>query len=156
MSKPFNVRIYGLLIHNHRLMILEEPFMGEIVKKFPGGGLEFGEGTRDCLKREFKEELNLDIRVGEHFYTQDFFLQSGLDPKEQILMIYYRVELTDISQLHVEEAAIKELIWIDLDMLSEDDLSLPTDKIVTRMLLNKIEIEKIGREDNPKFHDDDD
>ncbi|MBW7870694.1 MAG: NUDIX domain-containing protein [Flavobacteriia bacterium] len=156
MSKPFNVRIYGLLIHNHRLMILEEPFMGEIVKKFPGGGLEFGEGTRDCLKREFKEELNLDIRVGEHFYTQDFFLQSGLDPKEQILMIYYRVELTDISQLHVEEAAIKELIWIDLDMLSEDDLSLPTDKIVTRMLLSKIEIEKIGREDNPKFHDDDD
>lgn len=156
MSKPFNVRIYGLLIHNHRLMILEEPFMGEIVKKFPGGGLEFGEGTRDCLKREFKEELNLDIRVGEHFYTQDFFLQSGLDPKEQILMIYYRVELTDISQLHVEEAAIKELIWIDLDMLSENDLSLPTDKIVTRMLLSKIEIEKIGREDNPKFHDDDD
>lgn len=156
MSKPFNVRIYGLLIHNHRLMILEEPFMGEIVKKFPGGGLEFGEGTRDCLKREFKEELNLDIRVGEHFYTQDFFLQSGLDPNEQILMIYYRVELTDISQLHIEETAIKKLIWIDLDQLSEDDLSLPTDKKVTRMLLSKIEIEKIGREDNPKFHDDDD
>lgn len=156
MSKPFNVRIYGLLIHNHRLMILEEPFMGEIVKKFPGGGLEFGEGTRDCLKREFKEELNLDIRVGEHFYTQDFFLQSGLDPNEQILMIYYRVELTDISQLHIEETAIKKLIWIDLDQLSEDDLSLPTDKKVTRMLLNKIEIEKIGREDNPKFHDYDD
>lgn len=156
MSKPFNVRIYGLLIHNHRLMILEEPFMGEIVKKFPGGGLEFGEGTRDCLKREFKEELNLDIRVGEHFYTQDFFLQSGLDPNEQILMIYYRVVLTDISQLHIEETAIKKLIWIDLDQLSEDDLSLPTDKKVTRMLLNKIEIEKIGREDNPKFHDDDD
>jgi len=156
MSKPFNVRIYGLLIHNRRLMILEEPFMGEIVEKFPGGGLEFGEGTRDCLKREFKEELNLDIRVGEHFYTQDFFLQSGLDPKEQILMIYYRVELTDISQLHVEEAAIKKLIWVDLDQLSEDDLSLPTDKKVTRMLLNKIEIEKIGREDDSKFHDDDD
>lgn len=156
MSKPFNVRIYGLLIHNRRLMILEEPFMGEIVKKFPGGGLEFGEGTRDCLKREFKEELNLDIRVGEHFYTQDFFLQSGLDPKEQILMIYYRVELADISQLHVEEAAIKKLIWVDLDWLSEDDLSLLTDKRVTRMLLNKIEIEKIGREDDLKFHDDDD
>lgn len=156
MSKPFNVRIYGLLMHNHRLLVLEEPFMGEIVKKFPGGGLEFGEGTRDCLKREFKEELNLDIRVGEHFYTQDFFLQSGLDPNEQILMIYYRVELADISQLHVEEAAIKKLIWIDSDRLSEDDLSLPTDKKVTRMLLDKIETEKIRRKEESGFHDYDD
>lgn len=156
MSKPFNVRIYGLLIHNHRLMILEEPFMGEIVKKFPGGGLEFGEGTRDCLKREFKEELNLDIRVGEHFYTQDFFMQSGLNPKEQILMIYYRVELADISQLHVEEDVIKKLIWIDLNQLSEDDLSLPADKRVTGILLNKIEVEKIKKEDDLKFHDVDD
>jgi len=156
MSKQFNVRVYGLLIHNSRLLILEEPFMGEIVKKFPGGGLEFGEGTRDCLKREFREELNLDVRVGEHFYTQDFFLQSGLDPKEQILMIYYRVELTDISQLHIKETIIKELIWIDLNQLSEDDLSLPTDKKVVGMLLDKIEIEKIGREGNPRFHDEGD
>lgn len=134
MSKPFNVRIYGLAIHKRKLLILEEPFMGRMVKKFPGGGLEFGEGTRDCLKREFKEELNLDINVTGHFYTQDFFLQSGLDSNEQILMIYYRVELIDISQLILIDKEIKNLIWLELNSLTKEKLSLPTDRLVTEML----------------------
>lgn len=137
MSKPFNVRIYGLLIHKRKLLVLKEPFMGVIVRKFPGGGLEFGEGTRDCLVREFKEELNLDISVGEHIYTQDFFMQSGLNPKEQILMIYYRVELVDVSKLRVEDG-IKELIWIDLDHLKKEDLSLPADQLVTEMIIKEM------------------
>lgn len=137
MSKPFNVRIYALLVHDHKILILNEPFMGKLINKFPGGGLEFGEGTRDCLKREFMEELNLEIEVKEHFYTQDFFLQSGLDPKEQILMIYYRAQAKDIHQLKVKEKEITQLIWRDLDELTLDDLSLPTDKLVVDMFLKE-------------------
>lgn len=136
--KPFNVRIYGLLIHNRKILIMFEPFMGKNIYKFPGGGLEFGEGTRECLIREFKEELNLDLEVGEHFYTQDFFLQSALDPNEQILMIYYRVYVDDISQLEVEEKEIEKLLWIDLNELKPEDLTLPTDQMVVKMLLNQI------------------
>lgn len=30
----------------------------------PGGGLEFGESLTDALKREFREELNIHITVG--------------------------------------------------------------------------------------------
>lgn len=138
MSKPFNVRVYGLLIYSQKLLVLEEPFMGNIIKKFPGGGLEFGEGTRDCLKREFKEELDLDIQVGDHFYTQDFFMQSCLDPKEQILMIYYRVHLKDFSSLHIIDHEIKKLWWMDLATLSKNDLSLPADQKVTEMLIKNI------------------
>lgn len=142
MSKPFNVRIYGLVNHNRKLMVLKEPFMGQIVRKFPGGGLEFGEGTRDCLKREFKEELNLDIEVGEHFYTQDFFLQSGINPKEQILMIYYKVKLVDIAQLKIKDNTIHDLIWIDIDKLCREDVDLPTDKLVVKMYLEQIKKQK--------------
>lgn len=150
MSKPFNVRVYGLTLHNHKILVLKEPFMGKIIQKFPGGGLEFGEGTRDCLKREFKEELNLDIIVGKHLYTQDFFMQSGLDLKEQILMIYYRVSIKDISQLRQTDPEIREIIWIDLDTFSKNDLSLPTDRLVTEMLLKEVSFDQ-----NNHFHQND-
>ena len=59
----FNVRIYGLLIHSGHLLAVEEPFQGKKIVKLPGGGLEFGEGTIDALHREFKEELNVEVKV---------------------------------------------------------------------------------------------
>ena len=133
---PFNVRIYGLLVHENRLLIIREPFAGMIIDKFPGGGLEFGEGTIDCLKREFKEELNLEIEVLEHIYTQDFFLASRFDEKEQILMIYYKVTAKDIAQLEILDSDIQALIWKDLNEVTTNDLSLPTDKLVLEMVVN--------------------
>lgn len=137
MEKRFNVRIYGWLEVDGKLLIIKEPFMGENIRKFPGGGLEFGEGTHDCLKREFKEELNLDIEVKEHIYTQDFFLQSALKAHEQILMIYYRVEALDMNQFQQLDPQIQELIWIDLDELKPEDVSLPTDQWVVKWMSRK-------------------
>lgn len=135
MSKPFNVRVYGLLIYENKILIIKEPFAGEIIYKFPGGGLEYGEGLIDCLKREFMEELKLEIEIENHFYTQDFFLKSRFDESEQIIMIYYKIKVKDISQLEVIDADIQELLWKDLSGLSSDDLTLFTDKLVVEMLL---------------------
>lgn len=135
MSKPFNIRVYGVLIHQNKILIIKEPFAGDIIYKFPGGGLEYGEGLIDCLKREFLEELNLEIEVENHFYTQDFFLKSGFDESEQIIMVYYKIKEKNISNLEVMDKDIQELIWIDLNDLSVEDLTLPTDKLVVEMLL---------------------
>lgn len=133
--KPFNIRVYGLLIHENRILVIREPFAGQLIDKFPGGGLEYGEGLTDCLKREFLEELNLEIEVENHFYTQDFFLKSRFDDSEQIIMIYYRVKPKYISEFRVLDPEIQEIIWKELDLLSADDLTLPTDKLVVEMLL---------------------
>lgn len=135
--KAFNVRVYGLLVHENKILIIREPFAGTIIDKFPGGGLEYGEGLIDCLKREFMEELNLEIEVESHFYTQDFFLESRFDENEQIIMIYYKIIANDISKLIVIDQDIQELIWKDLIELSPDNLTLPTDKLVVDMLLKK-------------------
>lgn len=137
MSKPFNIRVYGLLIVDQKILILKEPFAGELIYKFPGGGLEYGEGLKDCLIREFKEELNLDISVGEHIYTQDFFLPSRFDPDEQILMIYYKVRTVELSKITIIDQDIAQLLWIKIDDLTSKDLSLPTDQIVVELLKKK-------------------
>ncbi len=132
--KPFNVRVYGLLVEQNKILIIREPFAGKVITKFPGGGLEYGEGLKDCLKREFLEELNLEIEVLEHFYTQDYFLASRFNENEQILMIYYKVRAIDISKLNVLDPDIQEVIWIDLDEISTKDVTLESDQLVVGML----------------------
>ena len=89
----FNVRVYGVLVNEQRqVLVSDELIRGKYYTKFPGGGLEYGEGTRDCLKREFLEEMNLAVEVGAHLYTTDFFQQSAFHPDHQILSIYYWVK----------------------------------------------------------------
>ena len=89
----FNLRVYGILINENReVLVSDELIRGMKITKFCGGGLEFGEGTLDCLRREFVEEMNLKIEVEKHLYTTDFYQQSAFNPEHQIISIYYLVK----------------------------------------------------------------
>ena len=88
----FNVRVYGILINEAGELLLSDEFDFNFPHtKFPGGGLELGEGTRECLAREFMEECNLKVEVLEHIYTTDFYQKSAFNDS-QIISIYYRVQ----------------------------------------------------------------
>lgn len=139
MSKPFNVRVYALLEHEGKVMIIHEPFQGQLIYKFPGGGLEFGEGTRECLLREFKEELNMEVTIGDHFYTQDFFQANAFDPKEQILLIYYTAKVTsdELSRMEVLDSDIEEILWIPITELDASKMALAADKVVVDLYKKK-------------------
>ncbi|MDP4764480.1 MAG: NUDIX domain-containing protein, partial [Salibacteraceae bacterium] len=94
MEKKFNVRVYGILINDQNQLLVSDELIKNIrFTKFPGGGLEWGEGTRDCLVREFMEELNQPVEVLEHFYTTDYFQQSAFRETDQLISIYYKVKL---------------------------------------------------------------
>jgi ADP-ribose pyrophosphatase YjhB (NUDIX family) len=76
------VRVYGLLIdEQEQVLVSDEYIRGNYYTKFPGGGLEFGEGLREGLTREFQEEMQLNIEVLDHLYTTDFFQRSALTPR---------------------------------------------------------------------------
>lgn len=138
MNKRFNVRVYGLWIDDGRLLVSNEPFQGKPVTKLPGGGLEWGEGTIDCLKREWKEELGLDIEVMEHFYTTDHFIRSWLDDS-QLLSIYYLVAAPPVAtiQNYVPE---EYTYWINIADITHDTFTLPVDKVVARMVKEKYKL----------------
>ena len=151
----FTIRVYGIFINDkNEILVSDEYIRGEYYTKFPGGGLELGEGTRDCLKREFKEEMNLKVEVGEHLYTTDYYQESAFKAGDQIISIYYFVkplepisfqlthfqfDFTD-NQLAIynEKKEIETFRFIALKDFSPDEVSLPIDKIVAGLLL-KIE-----------------
>lgn len=147
----FNVRVYGLLINEQRQVLVSDEFIrGNYYTKFPGGGLEFGEGTRDCLKREFMEEMGLNVEIGEHLYTTDFFQMSAFNPEHQILSIYYyakalepikaplRTKPFDFDEremkLYQETGETETFRFIDWEEFSEEAVSLPIDKVVAGMV----------------------
>jgi len=149
-----NLRVYGILIgENKQVLVSDEYIRGGLYTKFPGGGLEFGEGTRDCLKREFKEEMDLDIQVGDHIYTTDYFQISAFNPGHQIISIYYfahplepiKVPLRnkpfdfDEQQMTVykETGTTETFRFIEWNDFSEASVTLPIDKIVAKMLKDR-------------------
>ncbi len=137
MPFPFNVRVYGALIHRGLILLSTESYRCQTFTKLPGGGLEFGEGTRDCLKREFLEETGRFISVGNHIYTTDYFQQSAFNPKDQVISIYYQVAFADNL---AEESEIEPLeadqtfCWIRLDELQPHHLTFPIDQKILPLL----------------------
>ncbi|TDQ11129.1 NUDIX domain-containing protein [Pedobacter metabolipauper] len=144
----FNVRVYGLLINkDNQLLVSDEQSGGRSFIKFPGGGLELGEGLRDALKREFMEECNAEIEVDSHFYTTDFYEQSSFNDS-QILSIYYLVKEIEPLLLNFktvvfdfDEHTLQSFRWIDMKDLSTDDVTFKTDKTVVELLLKQYNLQ---------------
>jgi 8-oxo-dGTP diphosphatase len=135
--KRFNVRVYGICINERNEVLLsDESHQNVSFTKFPGGGLEFGEGTRDCLKREFLEEFNLEIEVGELFYLTDFFQVSAFSENDQVISIYYLInaDINELDYLIPNHVGAEKLYWVKLSELSEQSVTFPIDKIVSEKL----------------------
>ncbi|MHA6697829.1 NUDIX domain-containing protein [Chryseobacterium sp. A301] len=135
MTNQFNIRIYGLCLKDGHLLALHEMYAGEKLLKLPGGGLEFKEGSIECLEREFLEELNLKIDRIEHFYTQEEFVVSRFRKNEQLFTVYYTCELTNESDLLIKEPSIEKVEWISLR--EENPFLLPVDQKVFALLTQK-------------------
>ncbi len=150
----FNIRVYGILINElNQILVSDEIIKGNYFTKFPGGGLEFGEGTKDCLIREFKEEMNLEVQINDHFYTTDFFQVSAFNPQHQIISIYYLVSpITEINypirtnafdfderemMLYEGTGETETFRFINWEDFTEASVSLPIDKKVAGLLKEK-------------------
>ncbi|TDG35913.1 NUDIX domain-containing protein [Pedobacter changchengzhani] len=139
----FNVRVYGLLINEkHEILVSDEQEYGVKFSKFPGGGLEFGEGLIDGLKREFMEECNAEIEVISHFYTTDFYEKSSFN-ESQLISIYYLVKeiaplklnfKSKIFDFDGEGEILQAFRWVNIALLDIDEITFKTDKTVVKLL----------------------
>lgn len=147
----FNIRVYGILINeHHEVLVSDELIKGNYYTKFCGGGLEIGEGTINCLIREFKEEMNLEIEVISHLYTTDFFQKSLFNPNHQLISIYYLVKAMepinvpirttafefDETQLNIykKTGQIESFRFVKWNEFSAETMTLPIDKIAAKIV----------------------
>jgi 8-oxo-dGTP diphosphatase len=143
----FNVRVYGLLINeHHEILVSDEQEYGMQFTKFPGGGLEYGEGLSDGLKREFMEECNAEVDVLNHFYTTDFFVKSAFNDS-QIISVYYTVRNINTLDLNFKKKVfdfdgegdvLQAFRWVKLSELREDDFTFPIDQYVAGLLIKNL------------------
>lgn len=138
--KRFNVRVYGVHINErNEILVSDETYQNKSFTKFPGGGLEWGEGPIDCLLREFEEEFQLKIQVANLYYTTDFFQVSTFHENDQVIAIYFNIkaEISVIDKVIAANCSKEKLRWISIANLTADAVTFPTDKkVVAKIIAN--------------------
>ena len=142
--KHFNIRVYGIVINeNDEVLITDEYLLEQKMTKFPGGGMKFGEGPADCMKREGLEEFGQEIEIIRHFYTTEFYQKSFFHKDHQLISIYYLIKFKDrirfkISTVPFDFPELKNdnrsFRWIKIKDLSDEVISFPIDRHVATLL----------------------
>ena len=140
--EKFNVRVYGIFIRNNYVLIVKENIGNLEIVKFPGGGLEFGEGLKDGLKREIMEELEMEISIIKHFYTTDFFQRSRFYKTEQVISVYYLINIPlcppddRFPIINFQNSNHKlTFFWQDISDIESNIFTFPIEKRVSKLLL---------------------
>ncbi len=142
--KYFNIRVYGLVVNDAGEVLLSDEYvLDQKMTKFPGGGLQFGEGPEDCIKREATEEFGQEVKILEHFYTTGFFQRALFFEDHQLISIYYRIQLSQPLQLKISEKPFdfpqfvngsQSFRWAKIALLENEDLTFPVDRHVLKLL----------------------
>lgn len=145
--KHFNIRVYGILLNQKKeVMISDEFVLNTYMTKFPGGGLKFGEGPEDCLKRECIEEFGQEIEIREHFYTTGSFQKALFYPDHQLISIYYLIDFLEEPKFKISTKAFdfsnevegsQSFRWVGINGFDLDELNFPLDKFVFKLLKDK-------------------
>jgi len=144
VPSEFSIRVYGLFVDSGKVLLAEEYHFDKEMTKFPGGGLEFGEGTLECLSRELREELNAEIRIEEHLYTTDYYQKASFNQK-QLICIYYLAKLLHPIAIETNTVPFEHLTrkngcfsfrWINIDDLQPEILSFSSDRKAAERLIS--------------------
>lgn len=140
----FNIRVYGIYINeSNEVLLADEYVLDTEMTKFPGGGMHFGEGPVDCLKREAIEELGQEIEIISHYYTTDYFQPTLYYKDMQLISIYYRMKFSGPIRFKISERPFDfppgingsiSFRYIPLKDLNPEMLTFPVDKKVALML----------------------
>ena len=87
----------------------------------PGGHIELGERMEDALRREVKEETNLDIRDIEFLCFQEFIYDERFWKRSHFIFFDYACR-TDATEATLNDEA-EEYRWVTLD----EALALPVE-----------------------------
>ena len=126
------VVVGGLIYQNKKILICQRKEEGDHPLKweFPGGKLKKNENNRDALKRELKEELNIEINEMIFF---DEYIYEYEELSKKLKLVFF-----SIFQFkgEIQNKVHQQLKWIDISNLSDYDFLEGDFKIINKLLNN--------------------
>ena len=111
--------VLGVAIKDGKLLVSEayDSVKNNYFYRCLGGGIEFQETSIDALKREFKEEINIDIEVGELLgVAENIFTYNGKKGHE--IVFFYEINIPENlyqeKYIQDEDGEIGETVWVDI------------------------------------------
>lgn len=106
------IRVSGALVRNGQLLLIEHTKNSDIYYLLPGGGAEDFEDLKTSLKREFLEELGMNVFVGEVLQLAQNISPDG---SRNIFHVIFSVSSLDNPELSELGGRVTGFRWIDLD-----------------------------------------
>ena len=119
MNKFKEIRpiVLGLAVKDNKLLVSEgfDNVKKQTFYRCLGGGIEFLEKSTDALKREFKEEINIDIVIKDLLgISENIFTYEGKNAHE--LVFYYNINILgkDYKEEYVvtDDNGQTKAVWI--------------------------------------------
>ncbi len=121
--------VLGVVKRENKILVSEgyDKVKDEVFYRSIGGGIDFLEDSKEALKREFKEELNIDINVGEFLgIAENIFTYNGKNAHE--LILFYNVDIKNKDykeKYHIVDGNYEtDAMWIDMNKFKNKELKI--------------------------------
>ena len=130
-NQPTTV-VGGIIYQNKKILICQRKEVGDHPLKweFPGGKLRNFEENQEALRRELKEELNIEIIEMSFF---DEYLYEYKELSKKLKLVFYHILQFEGE---VQNLVHHQLKWIDISNLSDYDFLEGDHKIINKLIQN--------------------
>jgi 8-oxo-dGTP diphosphatase len=129
--------VAGLIFRDARLLVCQRHASAKFPLKweFPGGKVENGESDRDALRRELKEELDIEIRDAELTSEYEYSYPHG----PRVALCFYDVKSFEGEARNL---VFQQISWVKIKDLGSLDF-LEGD----RRLIEQLQLSRSGARD---------
>jgi len=139
MHKPGEIRVLalGLIRDDERIFISQgyDPVKQQTFYRAMGGGVDFGETSREALQREFQEEIQAELTDIRYLgCLENLFVFNG-QPGHEIIQLY-QCDFADPKFYHLEQLVFAEgkrqktALWVDINRFKSRELKLVPDQFL--------------------------
>ena len=133
MSRENQIRVLALAVicDRHRTFLSQgyDPAKNQTFYRVMGGGVDFGETSREALQREFQEEIAAELTNIEYLGCLESIFTFNDRPGHEIIQLYC-ADFVDRKFYEIEEMTFsegkrqKKALWIDIDRFRSGELRL--------------------------------
>ena len=111
---PIRIRVAAIIVQQDHLLLVKHRKDGQEYCLLPGGGVKKGESITDALKRELREEAQIEITPGPLVLVNDAIEPNG---QRHILNLYFRAEVVHGEPTLGDDPRVVDVAFMPLEKL---------------------------------------